>query len=215
LNSAGDIVWDKTYGYEHSDQFNGVVQTPDGGFIATGNSITVFTDIDQYTDAYIVRTDADGNEVWSHLYGDYYNDSLGKVRVTKDGGYVSVGGTSSYSKSGDIYFLKFNGTGLISGVKNITADNVPEKFELGQNYPNPFNPTTKISFAVPQSSNGMQVTLKVYNIIGQEISTLVNKRLSSGMYEVNFNGENLSSGTYIYTIKAGNFYSSRKMMLIK
>lgn len=90
---------------------------------------------------------------------------------------------------------------------------IPERFTLEQNYPNPFNPSTLIRFSLPQASN---VTLKVFNVSGQEVATLVNNELvGSGVKEVSFNAANLSSGLYFYTITAGNFQETKKMMLIK
>jgi hypothetical protein len=89
---------------------------------------------------------------------------------------------------------------------------VPKSFNLSQNYPNPFNPATKIKFAIPQSS---LVTLKVYDILGKEVTSLVNQNLNAGNYEVDFNAINLSSGSYFYKISAGDFTSIKKMVLIK
>lgn len=92
------------------------------------------------------------------------------------------------------------------------ADDIPKTYELFQNYPNPFNPVTVIRYSVPQKSF---ITLKVYDIIGKEIATLVNEEKSAGNYEMKFNGSNLSAGIYLYRIQAGNFVSSKKMVLIK
>jgi hypothetical protein len=89
---------------------------------------------------------------------------------------------------------------------------LPKEFSLKQNYPNPFNPATNISFSLPSREN---VVLKIYNSLGQEISTLINTDLSAGNYTFNFNAANLSSGIYFYSLTAGNFLSSKKMMLIK
>jgi hypothetical protein len=85
-------------------------------------------------------------------------------------------------------------------------------YALEQNYPNPFNPSTKIKFQLPKDGF---VTLKVYDILGKEITTLINEEKSQGKYEVNFNASSLSSGVYIYKIQAGDFVSSRKMILLK
>ncbi|MFZ2323910.1 MAG: carboxypeptidase regulatory-like domain-containing protein [Ignavibacteriaceae bacterium] len=89
---------------------------------------------------------------------------------------------------------------------------VPEYFKLFQNYPNPFNPATNIQFSIPQQSF---VTLKVYDILGREVETLVNEQKTAGKYEVNFNASYLSSGVYFYSIKAGDFIQTRKMVLMK
>lgn len=89
---------------------------------------------------------------------------------------------------------------------------LPSSYSLSQNYPNPFNPTTVISYSIPEKAD---VTLKVFNLLGQEVATLVNSAQSVGSHEINFNASNLTSGVYFYTIKAGDFTSTRKMMLIK
>lgn len=86
------------------------------------------------------------------------------------------------------------------------------KFELRANYPNPFNPTTRIVYSIPTSEF---VTLGVYDVLGREVATLVNEEKSGGVYEIDFTASNLSSGLYIYKIKAGSFVESRKMMLMK
>ena len=98
----------------------------------------------------------------------------------------------------------------VNGVERV--DELPQSFTLSQNYPNPFNPTTKIEFAIPKSEN---VTLKVFNILGQQVATLVNQHMDAGTYKVDFDASKLSSGLYIYRIEAGTFNSSRKMMLVK
>lgn len=89
---------------------------------------------------------------------------------------------------------------------------IPEKFKLFQNYPNPFNPSTKIGFRLSESGF---VTLKVYDVLGREVETLVNKNMQPGNYEVSFDGKNLPSGMYIYSIKTENNSVIKKMILIK
>lgn len=103
------------------------------------------------------------------------------------------------------------------GVFNIVSvnnenKNVPTEYSLMQNYPNPFNPSTTISYSIPNSD---YVSLKIYDIIGNEITTLVNEQKESGNYQIQFNASNLSSGLYFYKIQAGSFNQVRKMLLIK
>ena len=88
----------------------------------------------------------------------------------------------------------------------------PEEFQLFQNYPNPFNPTTTIKYYILEESF---VNLKVYNVLGTEVAELVNEKKTPGLYELNFGGENLPSGVYVYRVEAGNFTASKKMLLIK
>ncbi len=94
----------------------------------------------------------------------------------------------------------------------LEENNQVKDFKVFQNYPNPFNPSTTISFAIPQRSN---VNVKVYNITGKEVASLVNEVKEPGQYSVNFNAEKLSSGVYFYKITAGKYSSVRKMILIK
>ncbi|MEM6337427.1 MAG: T9SS type A sorting domain-containing protein, partial [Bacteroidota bacterium] len=89
---------------------------------------------------------------------------------------------------------------------------VPGDFLLSQNYPNPFNPTTSIAFNVPQA---MDVTLKVYDLMGREVATLVDGQLAANRYTVDFRAENLPSGTYVYRLVAGTNVEVRKMTLVK
>jgi hypothetical protein len=101
----------------------------------------------------------------------------------------------------------------ISGTTNITENtNIPYNFVLSQNYPNPFNPSTNIRYTLPQESN---VAIKVYDILGREVATLVDEHKSAGTYNIQFNASILSSGIYIYRIVASNFVQSKKMVLLK
>ncbi|MBK8984196.1 MAG: T9SS type A sorting domain-containing protein [Ignavibacteria bacterium] len=100
---------------------------------------------------------------------------------------------------------------VITGVNN-NVTSIPNEFSLSQNYPNPFNPSTKIAYTIP--NNGL-VTLKIYNLLGKEVASLINEVKSAGTYEVNFNGANLSSGVYFYRLESGNFVDTKKMFLLK
>jgi len=128
----------------------------------------------------------------------------------------------------DVY-LKFRGTGTdklfmlqwlnFTGKSNpdtsvggLKSSLFPKVFELGQNYPNPFNPETKISYQLPTAGN---VSLKVYDILGREVTTLVNEEKTPGIYEVIFNGSKLTSGVYLYQMKSGNFVESKYFILLK
>ena len=98
----------------------------------------------------------------------------------------------------------------------------PKEYSLEQNYPNPFNPSTKIRYTVPASPKSSPkertlngVILIVYDILGNQVATLVNEKKEPGYYEVDFNGSNLASGVYIYRLNAADFVSVKKMMLIK
>ncbi|MEJ5262330.1 MAG: YCF48-related protein [Ignavibacterium sp.] len=108
--------------------------------------------------------------------------------------------------------IDFDGTSKIYNLSETVIVGIPNKFELLQNYPNPFNPSTRISFSIPQRSD---IKIKIYDILGNEVATLVDELREAGYYSIEFDGSNLSSGIYFYTIQAGNFYQVKKMTLIK
>ncbi len=116
-----------------------------------------------------------------------------------------------FTGNGTIYLDNIYFSTMISDVKEI-QDAVPADFTLEQNYPNPFNPSTNIRFSLPEAN---QVTLKVFDMLGQEVVTLVNEFINAGSYEVSFDASNLPTGIYTYSITAGDFQSVKKMMLIK
>jgi hypothetical protein len=94
----------------------------------------------------------------------------------------------------------------------LSSDELPSQFELAQNYPNPFNPTTTIRFTVPQS----QLTiLKVFDVLGREVATLVNENLTAGSYETTFDASGLASGMYFYRIQTGSFVATKKLLLLR
>jgi hypothetical protein len=95
---------------------------------------------------------------------------------------------------------------------NGTGTRIPNEYFLSQNYPNPFNPLTVIEYFLPGEVN---VSLKVYDILGNEITTLVDKKQTAGLYEIEFNADALSSGLYVYILEAGSYRIVKKMMLIK
>ncbi len=144
----------------------------------------------------------------------------------KNIGFVEGSGTSNSQKNYSFedkninngtyeYRLKQidnNGQFKYSSTAKVLINSIPKVYALNQNFPNPFNPSTKISYQISKSEF---VSLKVYDILGNEVSTLVNEKKSPGNYEINFDASSLSSGVYFYQIKAGNFVQTKKMTLIK
>ncbi len=100
---------------------------------------------------------------------------------------------------------------IINFVKEI-EEGIPESFSLFQNYPNPFNPSTTISYSIPEDGH---VTLKVYDVLGNEVASLVDEQKQSGSFDVHFNASDLSSGVYYYQLKTGEFTSTKKLVLMK
>jgi len=137
-------------------------------------------------------------------------------------GHLSLAGnrrsTSLINTSCPFNWGQQSGTIAILGINfaplgiNPVSSNIPNEYSLQQNYPNPFNPNTQISFDIKKSG---LVKLAVYDILGKEISVLVNDQMGTGTYSVNFDASDLPSGLYVYTLRINEFSESRKMMLIK
>ena len=131
----------------------------------------------------------------NYLASVYFTDS-------NTGWIVGTNGTILHTTNGGVTFIEEEGN-------NPTQ---PKEFLLQQNYPNPFNPSTSIQYEI----NSMQfVTIKVYDLLGREVVTLVNEEKPTGKYEVNFNASNLTSGVYFYRIQAGDFVETKKMIYLK
>lgn len=99
---------------------------------------------------------------------------------------------------------------VTTGIEQTSS--IADVFKLKQNFPNPFNPTTKISFSIPAREF---VTLAVYDLVGNEVESIVSQELNAGQYEYNFEGKNLTSGVYFYTLRAGNLKDTKRMLLVK
>jgi len=163
------------------------------------------------------------------------DDGTGPCRVNDDGAYtysvypadtalgyriLQVGNKISYLRG--IFYFSFNNYkleprqdddfGTITKVLVAYNSEIPEKFELLQNYPNPFNPSTYIEYRLPEK---VYVTLKVYDVLGREVATLVDGEQDVGSYRVRFENSKISSGVYFYVLRAGKFVDVKKMMLLK
>ncbi|MBS1515605.1 MAG: T9SS type A sorting domain-containing protein [Bacteroidetes bacterium] len=163
-----------------------------------------------------------GSNIFAGVYasGFYHSTNNGANWVQKNDGltpgatYIyALGVKNNFIYAGTLSFSLWrrNLTVLISDVRQISSA-VPENYSLMQNYPNPFNPVTKINFSIPKSGNAV---LKVFNSSGMEVETLVNQNLTAGTYSVDFGNSNLASGIYFYTLSAGGFKETKKMMLVK
>lgn len=120
----------------------------------------------------------------------------------------------------DLVYAKINGREYGTLVDVNEQEIIPDKYSLSQNYPNPFNPTTTIKYSIPfvktlHATSLQHVTLKVFDILGNEIVTLVNEEKFPGKYEVTFNGSNLASGVYLYRLTTKDFSINKKMILMK
>ncbi len=166
--------------------------------------------------------ESEGNTKIIVVKNSEFDDThVGQIRMKKksgsnDGGAISTG--YKLNNTDLVAGPSLNiGNGVITEVDDGLTNLVADHFELFQNYPNPFNPSTSIKFAIPE--NGF-VSLKIYNMLGKEIKTLVNNSLSKGVYNFDWDGTNnfgnkVGSGSYIYRISAGNYIKAKTMILLK
>jgi photosystem II stability/assembly factor-like uncharacterized protein len=149
-----------------------------------------------------VFASTDEGKSWAQIAANLNNQDV--IRIYSIGNYIYV----SLGYYGGVWRRPLSEVVTATEQRN----NLVVHFYLQQNYPNPFNPTTTINYSIPKES---LVTIKVYDLLGREIKTLVNEDRPAGKYSVNFNANNLSSGIYLYTIKAGSFVQTKKMVLLK
>ncbi len=156
----------------------------------------------------LIFNSTDGGDTWQK-YEVPTSQNLNAISFFNNSIGMTVG------DSGIILYTKNGGVTTKVDEKNF----LPKEFFLSQNFPNPFNPTTKIKYTVPAPPNLPQgealITLKIYDILGDEVAALVNEEKPSGEYEVEFDGNNLSSGIYFYQLKVGNFVKIKKLILLK
>jgi hypothetical protein len=101
---------------------------------------------------------------------------------------------------------------IVVGIEQQKGKQIPKEFSLYQNYPNPFNPSTSIEFDLPKTS---EVTLNIFNILGEEVATLISGRLSAGSYSYDWDASGFASGVYLYHLTAGDFIATKKLILLK
>ena len=166
-------------------------------FIPGNASKAFFTDFDK------LYFSNDTGSTWTEIIVDTIDlDGRDIIFTDENNGWI-------LGDNGNVY--KTNVGGVIVDVNEPMLD-LPTEFSLSQNYPNPFNPSTTISWQSPVSSHQ---TLKVYDVLGNEVSTLVDEFRNAGSYDVDFNASKLSSGVYFYRLQAGSFIQTKKMILIK
>ena len=169
------------------------------------------------------RVNGSGQTVWSNAtYGSAGNPVSttpstfqgGPVIVSDDAGGAIVAWhdsrASSFGGPSDIYAHHIGSNGLTKVNKQVTG--VATEYTLSQNYPNPFNPSTQIQFSIARAG---LVTLKVYDLLGKEVATLIHQELTPSTYSVTWNASNVASGAYFYRIESGSFVQTRKLLLMK
>jgi hypothetical protein len=205
-NSMGDTLWTKTFGgYAHDEGYS-VACTSDGGYIICGYTDSYGAGLDDF---WIIKTDSSGSMEWDRVLGGTNYDWGVSIMQTSDGGYVADGVTESFGYGGtDLWLIK------LGSQPTLVADRqtVPTLYMLNQNYPNPFNPSTTISWQSPVRS---WQTIKVFDVLGNEIAALVNQENDAGVHSVQFDASSLPSGIYFYQLRTGKFIQTKQMVLLQ
>ncbi len=218
------IVYDTTEFYAHFPMQLGDVTTTPADTINFGGGSTEVTTSTATFDAFGTLNLPIGSfqalrQTTKEVHKDYFGTTLTNSYTsyffswfTREGHQLEVNADTMNSGTVKITSLTvtYSVTTPVTAVK--TVRDVPAGFALRQNYPNPFNPTTIINYQLPMTN---YVSLKVYNILGQEVATLVNGEKSPGTYEVEFDGSKLSSGIYYYRLESGGNVQMKKMVMIK
>ena len=206
IDPDGNLLWSKSFdtSLEHG---NSVVRCPDDGFIIAGYTSMI---IYGQADVVITKINADGDTLWVKMLGGSDQEMGRSICKTVNSEYIILGSTNAQGAGGTDLWLILLEKESPSSVENYLVS--PNSFSLTQNYPNPFNPSTKISW---QSPVGSWQTLKIYDVLGNEVATLVNEYKPAGRYEVEWNASELPSGVYFYQLRAENYIETKKMTLVK
>ncbi|MBI5470738.1 MAG: T9SS type A sorting domain-containing protein [Ignavibacteriae bacterium] len=191
--------------------------------ISDGNGGAIISWEDERTggtsrNVYAQRVNATGAVQWT-LNGVAIGTASGYksfsqiLPVGSGDGIITWGDERSGSDDRNIFAQRINANGSLTSVR--FAEESPSSISLEQNYPNPFNPSTKIEFSIPSVGTLHATSLRVYDVLGREVATLVNENLQAGKYEAIFDAKGLASGVYIYRLTAGTQSISKKLLLTK
>ncbi|MBK6765547.1 MAG: T9SS type A sorting domain-containing protein [bacterium] len=258
-NSAGQMLWSRTFGWATNDVAYDMIKTSDGGFALAGHTQSGVSDD---RDFYLVKTDGNGTLEWLHTYGGVFNDFCYSLQQTSDGGYILAGSSYSFGVGNDDFWLvRLSSTGALLWSRTfgggngeycesvaVTSDGgfilggqtlsfgaidwdiwlvrtgpdpalstegsspISAAFSLHPIYPNPFNNTANIRFDLPREVTGRLV---VFDMLGREVNEIFSGRLGAGTHSMQFNGANLSSGTYFVQLASPQFSATQKAVLLK
>ena len=205
-SSSGDSVWVKKYSNGNTNYLRKIKSDLNGNLYLAGQVSSP-----QGVAWGTMKFNSAGNMDW---YASYPGEESGYDIEINNSGDVFVTGTNFLGMgTSDITTIKYSYS--LTGI-NIIPNETPSHFSLSQNYPNPFNPATTINFSIPSVETTRRVvSLKVYNIFGSEVATLVNQQLTPGTYSVNWDASNHPSGVYFYRLSSGEFSATQKMILLK
>jgi hypothetical protein len=209
-NSDGILLWENRFGW-----FEPILPPPNDLFVDNLNNsyitgrrnIAPGFNFNRF-ELIAIKYDENGAQKWLLNYLSPDSISGGNNIIVDKNFNVYINGTGKYNSLRGSLIMKYS---QLIGIEPISNE-IPNRYRLFQNYPNPFNPVTKIKFSVPKLN---AVKLLIYDVLGKEIKTLVNEELKPGVYEIDFNASQYSSGVYFYRLVTGDFEETKKMLLIK
>lgn len=212
-DQQGNLIWEQMYGGESNDIGYSLDLALDGGFVLGGETSSFGAG---RRDMYVVKTDANGNQIWSQTIGSTGDEICYSIKETSDGGFILGGMTDYYGAGGsDMYLARLDED--IVGIPSQPTKLISLEYPLLTVHPNPFNPTTVISF---QLSVASFVKLAVYDIFGRHVGAhggapLIAGYGSAGHHDITFDASHLPSGVYFARLTAGYLQQTQKLLLIK
>jgi hypothetical protein len=220
LDGQADTVWTKTLGsYGRYDGGHSIFQSVDGGYYLAAYSQTYQSPQMDFDNWWLLKLNAAGDTLWTRWWGGPLNDDPYSIIPTSDSGIVMAGWRDANSNpfysisigDADFYIIKTDPQGVVSAVNSVSSLS-PVSFDLRQNYPNPFNSKTTIGF---QSSASSHVTLKIFDLLGREVTTLVDGVRGAGWHQIAFDAAGLPSGSYLYRLTTPVISLTKTMELVK
>ncbi len=210
VDQAGEEQWSHTYGGTETDLCRSLIETEEGRFALAGWTES-FGAGDK--DMWLLFTDQDGDSLWSQTFGGELEEQARTIIQLEDGGFAISGFTESYgSGNWDAWLIRLSAWEESSTGENATG-NLPLEWAVEGIFPNPFNSTTRIRIALPQDCN---LKVKVFDILGREISQIVDDFVVAGYHDYNFDGDSLPSGTYFFHSDVpGRMHSINRVVLVK
>ena len=203
-----DLLWSQTYGGESSEYCNSVIQTAAGGFSLAGRTNSFGAG--EY-DFWLLRTDEEGEELWSQTYGGENSETCGSLILTDNGGYALGGSTRSFGAGEYDFWLVKTGPDPVSVPESDFVLH-PSSFTLSPPYPNPFNSQVQVGYQAPH--NGF-ISLKVYDQAGRSVASLFEGRVPAGKGALIWNADGFPVGVYIVRLTTPTKMLSRKLALVK
>ncbi|HEY3295575.1 MAG TPA: T9SS type A sorting domain-containing protein [bacterium] len=205
-NAQGDSLWSRTFGGPNFDECSAVTVLPDGGIALGARTMSYGPTGNNF---WLIRTDANGDSLWSRVFGTDSDEWCNDVLATSDGGFVLLGGVDLPANHYAMWLVKTGRDPVLSAGASFSLP--PSTFSLS-NYPNPFNSSTWVSFDLPKAGNA---TLKVFDVLGREVVVLRNGPMPAGSHRLLLDGAGMASGSYVLRLEADGAAQTKKMTLLK